>query len=135
VDDCLDHGGRWYKECDFGEQSDLNIMGTSWVSSGGYFANDTLTFVSTNDVEYFMGELERKFNSKYEQSNDTITFLTQTFACEMDDVAKYPPDLRQTFLLAEDSLILLNLENCNDERWESPNSERMSQLNNFFRVK
>jgi hypothetical protein len=135
VDSCLDSGGRWNEDCNCCEQGDSNVIGTTWVSLGGYFANDTLNFTTANNVEYFMGELEWIFDSKYEQSKDTLTILTKTFAFEMDDVSKFPPNLRQTFLLTTDSLILLNLENRNNERWESANSEQMQQLNNFFKVK
>lgn len=135
VDSCLDSGGRWNEDCNCCEQSDPNVIGTTWVSLYGYFANDTLNFTTANDVEYFMGELEWIFDSKYEQSKDTLTILTKTFAFEMDDVSEFPPDLRQTFLLTKDSLILLNLENRKNERWESANSDRMQQLNNFFKVK
>lgn len=135
VDNCIDSDGRLNQYCNYCAQGARNVIGTSWISLGGYFANDTLNFTTANEVEYFMGELEWIFDSKYILSNDTVTILTKTLAFEMDDVSKFPPDLRQTFLLTQDSLILLNLENWNNERWESANSYRMQQLNNFFRIK
>ena len=61
------------------------LVDSRWISKGDqYSIGDSLFFKTTNEVEYFMGELYWIFNSEYKINNDTLEIKTKTVAFELD---------------------------------------------------
>ena len=135
-DKCLDSGGRWNYELGICEEFQSNIEGSMWASVGTeLFNGDSLTFINSTDVEYFMGGFDWVFDSKYELSGNSLKILTKTTAFEVDDVSELPYDLEQTFHVTQDSLILIELRNLRNGTWELASQERINEIKNLARVK
>lgn len=135
-DKCLDSGGRWNYELDICEEFQVNLEGSVWASEGTeLFNGDSLTFINSTDIEYFMGGFDWIFDSKYELIGNSLKILTKTTAFEVDDVSELPYDLEQTFHVTQDSLILIELRNLKNGNWELASQERLNEIKNFARVK
>ncbi|WP_422359757.1 hypothetical protein [Reichenbachiella sp.] len=135
-DKCLDSEGSWNYELGICEEFQLNLESSIWTTEGTeLFNGDSLTFINSTDVEYFMGEYDWTFDSKYELNSNTLKVLTKTVAFEVDDVSKLPPDLEQTFHVTQDSLILIELRNKKNGGWELADENRLNEIKNFARVR
>lgn len=136
IDKCLDSGGSWNYDSGICEEFQLNLEGSIWISQGTeYFNGDSLTFINSTDVEFFLGGFDWVFDSKYELDGNSLKILTKTSAFEVADVSKLPYDLEQTFYVTQDSLILMELRNLENGSWELANQERLNSIKNFVRVK
>ena len=136
ADKCLDSGGRWNYELGICVEFQVNLEGSIWAREGtDLFNGDSLTFINSTDIEYFMGGFDWIFDSKYELSGNSLKILTKTAAFEMDNVSELPFDLEQTFHITQDSLILIELRNLRNGNWELANQDRINEIKNFARVK
>lgn len=134
-DKCLDSGGRWNYELGICEEYHLVLEGSIWKSRGTeLFNGDSLTFINSTDVDYFIGEHEWIFNSKYELSGNTLKILTKTIELEIEDASQLSYDLQQTFHVTQDSLILIELRNRKNGVWILANQEQLNKIKNFARA-
>lgn len=135
-DRCLDSGGSWNYELGICEEFQMDLEGSIWTSEGTeLFNGDSLTFLNSTDVEYFMGGFDWVFDSKYQLSGNSLKMLTKTTAFEVDDVSELPYDLEQTFHVTQDSLILIELRNLRNGTWELASQDRINKIKNFASVK
>lgn len=117
-------------------KSIFSIVGTKWYREGNnILPGDTLHFINETEVRYYMGELSRTFDSKYELNKDTVFIQTITAALEVNDVEGFEPDLIQKYLISGDSLKLLYLANRRRGEVIEASPNRYKRINDFVKIK
>ena len=120
------------------QSSDDNntLVGTKWYSKGNYgMPGDTLNFVNEKRINYFLGEVGFEYNSEYKINGDTLTILTKTQALEVADVSKLKPNLKQNYIIEQDSLKLISLANKKNKIWKEASKNRYKRSNDFVKIK